>query len=136
MSLIPALRRLIDEVSGVVSEALNSAFPLLDLYVDSFMNLGMRPKAGNFTDKVYVNTGKLKRSFSIGASESIQELTVNNSGIVLRFGTTVPYAIFNEKGTRHIQARPFLDPAIEAYFDDDIADLQDVIENKLRLIFK
>lgn len=135
MSLIEALNRLKNEVNEIVREALQDSFQILDLYIDDNMNLGMRPKAGNSTDKLYVNTGRLKRSFTIGASEGIQRLKVGSNGVVLEYGTRVEYGIFHELGTSRFKARPFLIPAVQRYFDDDIEELENIVTDKLRRLF-
>ncbi len=135
-TLDSALKRLLNEVNDIVGEVLNDAFPTIDVYIEDNMNLGMRPKAGNFTDKLYVNTGRLKRSFTVGASESIQELKVGSNGVELRYGTNVPYAVFNELGTKHIKARPFLAPSVFEYFNNDIPKLEQEITERLIEVFK
>jgi HK97 gp10 family phage protein len=135
MSLIQALSRLKNEVNEIVREALQDSFQILDLYIDDNMNLGTRPKAGNSTDKLYVNTGRLKRSFTVGGAEGIQRLKVGSNGVVLEYGTKVEYGIFNELGTKNAKARPFLIPAVQRYFEDDIAELENIVTDKLRRLF-
>lgn len=136
MSLDSALQRLLNEVNDIVEGVLNDAFPTLEVYIENNMNEGTRPKQGNLTDKLYVNTGSLKRSFTVGASESIQELKVGNNGVELRYGTDVPYAVFNELGTKYIEPRPFLNPAVKEFFDTDLQDLEQTITERLAEVFR
>lgn len=56
---------------------------------------------------------RLATSLTFKANESygdgVREAIATDSGGVLSFGTTVPYAMYNQLGTSRIPARPFLD---------------------------
>lgn len=54
-----------------------------------------------------VDTGNLRRSIT-------HEVEVGRLYAEARIGTNVRYAIFQELGTRHHPAQPFLRPALEA----------------------
>lgn len=60
-----------------------------------------RPEAGR---RPLVRTGRLLASLSLGGPGNIA--TAGPQGI--RFGTQVQYAVYQQKGTRRIPARPFL----------------------------
>lgn len=58
-------------------------------------------------EHVAVDTGNLRRSIT-------HELGGRGLEQYVRIGTNVDYAIFQELGTRHHSAQPFLRPAMEA----------------------
>lgn len=136
MSLLQSLERLQKDVDKIVLDALNGAFPLLNLAIADNMHDGARPKSGNKTDKLYVNTGRLLRSFTVGASESIQRLKISGDNVELTYGTSVFYAKFNEDGTSRMKARPFLAPAISEFFTSDLNQIEEDIQEGLRRVFK
>lgn len=59
---------------------------------------------GGSGQKPLRNTGILMQSVTAGGVGHVEQL--GPSGLV--YGTTVPYAGYHQRGTRHIPARPFL----------------------------
>lgn len=53
-----------------------------------------------------VDTGNLRRSIT-------HEVGRDFRGLFVRFGTNVFYGVYQELGTRHMPAHPFLRPALE-----------------------
>lgn len=54
-----------------------------------------------------VDTGNLRRSIT-------HEVVSDGRGVLVRIGTNVDYAIYQELGTRNHPAHPFLRPALES----------------------
>lgn len=51
---------------------------------------------------ILVRTGKLKNSLASMSGDTVRDVQPH----MLRLGTTVPYAIYHQKGTRRMPARP------------------------------
>ena len=89
---------------------------IIQVYVEEHFHAGQRPGPRNLTDKLYVNTGRLARSFAPFAREGVLRV----KGLNIEYGTRVPYAAIHEYGGRagrlrraRIPARPYLRPAIK-----------------------
>jgi HK97 gp10 family phage protein len=54
-----------------------------------------------------VDTGRLRSSINVTAP------VVRDGASGARIGTNVEYAIYVEKGTRYMRARPYLEPALQ-----------------------
>ncbi|GIV52984.1 MAG: hypothetical protein KatS3mg038_3505 [Candidatus Kapaibacterium sp.] len=102
---------------------------LMQVYVEQNFHTGMRPglrlvngrivgRGRNRTSKLYVNTGRLARSFAPFAREGVSRVR----GSVYEYGTRVPYAHRHEAGTFGMPRRPFLAPAIDAAIRDNLFD--------------
>ena len=60
------------------------------------------------------------------------EVKDTTSGPSLRVGPNVEYAVFQEFGTKHIPARPFIDPTLEGELDKAMDAIQQEIAKPLR----
>lgn len=60
-----------------------------------------------------IDTGRLQASLVPGAEENIFLMDSGPNWVQATIGTDVFYAIFQEYGTRHHRAQPFLNPAVE-----------------------
>jgi len=70
-----------------------------------------------------VKTGRLRIS-----------IFMNIVGWVVRIGATVPYAVFQEFGTRYIMAKRFLRTAIEAYQDQVVPRIREAIQEAIESV--
>lgn len=69
---------------------------------------------------VPVDTGATKNSIAV---------TFEDGGLVARIGPSTEYSIYIEAGTRHMPARPFVIPALEAEADAFKAAVKHVVES-------
>ncbi len=82
------------------------------------------------SDKILVETGRLKRSLTTrGGSDHVGE--VFDRG--LTFGTSVPYSIFHQRGTRTIPQRAHVGLAVERV-DDLTKTITKSASDKLRKV--
>ncbi|GIV50591.1 MAG: hypothetical protein KatS3mg038_1112 [Candidatus Kapaibacterium sp.] len=103
---------------------------MMQVYVERYFHEGMRPGLRlvggrirgrglpNRTRKLYVNTGRLARSFAPFAREGISRVR----GSVYEYGTRVPYAHRHEAGTYGMPRRPYLAPAVDDAVRDNLFD--------------
>jgi phage gpG-like protein len=89
---------------------------IMQVYVEEHFHAGHRTTPRNLTDKLYVNTGRLARSFAPFAREGVLRM----KGLSVEYGTKVPYAAIHEYGGRagrlgraRIPARPYIRPAVK-----------------------
>lgn len=65
----------------------------------------LRQKARlGYPSDILVRTGRLMRSLASKTTDTVEEITSRD----LRIGTGVPYAIYHQKGTKKMPARPLI----------------------------
>jgi len=101
----------------------NALFNAMRTKIGPFLERTVKKSFGT-TGKPGVRTGNLRRSIYNKAYERAS----NVIGVV---GTEVIYGRFLEEGTRHMDARPFLRPAIEENLEQIDRTLQDAIAREL-----
>lgn len=80
-----------------------------------------------------VDTGNLKNSLAPGGPGNIFEMGIGSRGganIAATIGTAVPYAVYQEYGTRFMPAHPFLTPAVERNREVFIAAMRHILDMK------
>lgn len=125
------MRENVKELLGIVARQ----FPVaLQVHIEDHMHEGQRPGPRNLTDKLYVNTGRLRRALYAQGPGNIFRTSISERGLELEYGVNlreVPYARIHEFGgvirTRRARiqmpARPYLRPSVEEFLRDSLPQL-------------
>lgn len=130
------------EFDKIVNQAIKNVAPKiierLNFYLQINMVLapegttGRNPRKGEGTLRII--TGRLLKSFQLNNKDTLTEFEVDNGELTLFYGTKLEYGYKNEKGI-NVPARPFFDPAIEAFEADGLKEtLEDILKEIQKLM--
>ncbi len=99
---------------------------LLEASVIKYMNLGKNPdvRHKSQSDKIYINTGKLARSFKRTQATNFFKVTSSLDSTKLEYGSNIIYARIHEYGSgslqrpKNIPSRHYFEPGMQ-YFNDN-----------------
>lgn len=132
------------DLQNIFEQALRNVAPQiiekLNFYLQMNMVLaspntkGANPSRGEGTLRII--TGKLLKSFQLNNSNTLSDFTVSNSELTIWFGSKLDYAPKNEYGIG-VPARPFFNPAIQAFEADGLNDvLQEILKEIQKIMSK
>jgi len=131
MELPGYMRQVVQHVLTAVAKAIPVA---IQPHIEERMHLGRRPGRKNTTDKLYVNTGRLRRALYPGKPGNVFVVRETGAGVEVEYGIdlgVVRYARIHElggvirRGVHEIimPARPYLRPAAEGFLKETVPKL-------------
>jgi phage gpG-like protein len=119
-----AIRRIEQGADDIIDRVEASAQTIFAALVRAQMHTGQAPPRGvpNSTDKLYVRTGNLLRSFLRGETDNAVTEKRSKMRRIVLIGSSVRYAAVHEFGGSKVRARPYVKPAA-AVFAEQITPL-------------
>lgn len=149
MDMTTYLRRFLEVVPDKLADGMKQAGDELAVYISDNMKTGANPNPRvartDGDPRLYVNGGNLLKAATVpNAQGNVSEVRYQSGEIIYEAGvdlSIIPYARIHEYGGKagrglkaNIPARPYLEPGVRDYIEDDNSGLSATIDDIMQKI--